>query len=248
MITGITVTQPDTVSITFNSTAGKLYDIEASTTLDGFGSIGEIVATGPSTVFTRTGVNLPGREFFRVEDLGAAPPLLSEDFEDGNGGFTTEDKSAGGTGSDWQFGTPASVGFGANAVSAGNGGSAACWGTDISNPGHVAAGTVTCLRSPVIDLTHLTGATLTFAQAVDFEAGDLAEVFVVEEDIGTVVAGPIHVTTDADTAGAPWSPVAPIALPPAAFGQPVRIEWRFTKIDPGTDYLGWYIDDVAVNY
>lgn len=248
VITGITVTRPDTVSITFNSTAGKLYDIEASTMLSGFGSIGQIVATGPTTVFTRTGVTLPDREFFRVEELGDAPPLLSEDFENGNGGFTTEDKSTGGTGSDWQFGTPASVGFGANAVSAGNGGSANCWGTDISNPGHVAAGTVTCLRSPVIDLTQPTAATLSFAQAADFEPGDLAEVFIVAAATGDVVAGPIHVSTDADNNASAWSQVAPIDLPPAAFGQPVRIEWRFTKVDAGTDFLGWYIDDIVVNY
>ncbi len=248
MITGIVVTQPDTVSITFNSTAGKLYGIDASTTLAGFTPIGEIVATGPTTVFTRTGVNLLDREFFRVADLGDAPPLLSEDFENGNGGFTTEDKSAGGTGSDWQFGTPDSVGFDNNSVQSGNGGSANCWGTDISNPGYVTSGTDTCLRSPVIDLTNLTSATLNFAEALDIEENDLAEVYVVEADTGDVVAGPIHTSSDATTSSAHWAEVGPIPLPAEAFGRQVRLEWRFTKVDAGTDYLGWYIDDVIVNY
>ena len=247
MVTKIEVTQPDSVALTFNSQPGNLYDIEANIDLGSFTSIGQIVASESSTVFTRSGVTLLNREFFRVEDLGEAPPIFSEDFETGNGGFTTEDKSTGGTGSDWQFGDPDSVGFGLNAVTTGNAGSVNCWGTNIATLGYVAPNTITCLRTPVIDLTGLSSASLTFAQALDFESGDLAEVWIIEATTSNVIAGPIHVSTDADIDRSAWAAVAPIALPPAAFAQPIRLEWRFTKVDTGTDFLGWYIDDVVVN-
>lgn len=246
-VTDIHVTAPDSVSITFNSKPGNLYDVKANTDLGNFTSIGQIVATGFSTVFTRTGVALLPREFFQVEDLGEAPPVLSVDFENGNGGFTTEDKSAGGTGSDWQSGDPDSVGFGDNAVTTGNGGSANCWGTDIANPGYVTTGTSTFLRSPVIDLTGLGSASLSFAQALDLESGDLAEVWIVEAGGSNVIAGPIHVSADTDTSNSPWEMVAPIALPPAAFTQPIRLEWRFSKLGGSSNYLGWYIDDIVVS-
>jgi len=39
----------------------------------------------------------------------------------------------------------------------------------------------------------------------------------------------------------------PIAIPGAALGQLVRIEWRLTgRGGISDDYLGWYIDDVVV--
>lgn len=246
-VTAISVTEPDTVSLTFNSKSGNLYDIQSNLDLGAFGSIGQIVASGPTTTFTRTGMSLVDREFFRVEDLGEAPPLFSEDFETGDGGFTTEDKSDGGTGSDWQSGDPDSVGFDANVISTGAGGSTNCWGIDIGNPGYVSVDTATCLRSSVIDLTGITNATLSFAQAMDFEPNDLAEVWVIEAGTNNVIEGPIHTSADADITSSTWNPVGPISLPAAALGQQIRLEWRFTKVDPGSDYLGWYIDDVTVN-
>ncbi|WP_193212652.1 hypothetical protein [Luteolibacter marinus] len=246
-ITAIEVTAPDAVELTFNSKAGHLYDIQANLDLGTFGSIGQVIASGASTTFTRSGVTLVDREFFRVEDLGVAPPLFSADFESDDGGFTVVDLSSGGTGSDWQHGTPASSGIG-GAVTTGSGGSAKCWGTDIGDPGFVNTDTSTSLRSPVIDLTSVTAATLTFSQALDFDVSDVAEVYVIEAGTDTVIAGPIYTAVDDDIVAANWSTVAPIALPPAAFGQSVRLEWRFTRLNTSSDWLGWYVDDVVLDY
>nr|MCU0782318.1 hypothetical protein [Akkermansiaceae bacterium] len=90
--------------------------------------------------------------------------LLEEDFETDNGGFSVV--TAGGT--PWAYGDPEATGGGGN-VTTGNGGSAKCWGTNLV--GTYGAGTDTSLRSPVIDLTGVTGATLSFAMAMDTPIG-----------------------------------------------------------------------------
>jgi hypothetical protein len=169
------------------------------------------------------------------------PPLLSEGFETTGGGFTMVDHS-GGTGTLWVLGDPDSDGEG-GAVSTGNGGSARCWGTDISNPGTYLSGTDTSLISPVINLTGLAGATLSFAQAIDILEGDTLVVNVVDDATGTVLEPAIHTSTpDRDINAADWTTISSVAI---TGGQPVRIEWRFTGNGDGT-YLGAYIDDVVV--
>ena len=63
-----------------------------------------------------------------------------------------------------------------------------------------------------------------------------------------MIAGPIHTSSTGAIRTVGWATAnggATIALPPAALGQPIRLEWRFTG---GTDaFLGWYIDDVTVS-
>jgi hypothetical protein len=170
-----------------------------------------------------------------IQDDGS---LLSENFEDGKGGFTVVTSA----GSDWEFGTPTSVGFGGEVLE-GNGGSANCWGTDIGNPGEYAVPTATKLRSPVIDLTGVSGAQLTFAQAMDLEVADTAVVNIIAEASDTVIAT-VYTATDSDINNAGWGTVPAIDLA-AGIGMKVRLEWAFTG---GTlEYLGWYIDDVTVS-
>lgn len=176
--------------------------------------------------------------FIRMEAF-QPEPLLFADFEQNDGGFTVF--TAGGTA--WQYGAPDSSSQGGGEVKAGNGGSARCWGTNLV--GGYGVGTDTSLRSPVIDLTGVTGATLSFARAIDAAGGHTLEVNVIAVDNGTVIANVIPPTGDADINSSPWQMVGPVALPPAAFGQAVRLEWRFIGNGDGS-FNGVYIDDVVL--
>lgn len=169
------------------------------------------------------------------------PPLLSEDFESGAGGFTAVDHS-GAVGSVWELGTPNSDGGqGGGAVTSGNGSSLNCWGTDITNPGTYVTGTDTSLISPIIDLTG-GGATLSFAQAIDILGGDTLVINVLDDATDTVIET-IHTSTpDANISLADWETISSIAI---TGGELVRIEWRFTGDGDGT-YIGGYIDDVVI--
>jgi hypothetical protein len=246
-VTSISVTQPDLVGLTFTSQAGKQYEVLSGTDPASITkSEGLVVANGPSTRFTRS-APLAGREFFRVADRGPAPPILAEGFESGDGGFTSANK---GSGTEWTHGIPDSSGAGGS-VSTGNAGSAKCWATNLGafagsgDGGFYTAGTDVCLRSPVLDLTNVTTAVLSFTQAMDIEIGHTAVVNIIDDTSETVMAK-IHTSTpDPDTGDSPWQAVAPIPLPAIALGQRVRIEWRFTG-DGDDTYLGWYIDDVLV--
>ena len=180
-------------------------------------------------------------DFVRARIPPPPPPLLSEDFEEGDGGFTV---STTGT-TAWAHGAPASSGDGGT-VSGGNGGSANCWGTDIGSPGFYADVTDTCLRSSVIDLTGVAGAKLTFAEALDLEAGDTAVVNIIEEATDTTIASGIYTAGDGEINTADWTAVPAIDLA-AGIGRKVRLEWCLTGVAGGTnDYMGWYIDDIVV--
>lgn len=169
-------------------------------------------------------------------------PLFSEDFEDDGGGFTVATSE----GTPWAWGDPDSTGIGGS-VTAGNGGSTNCWGTGIGDPGFYADPTATCLRSPVIDLTGVAAAELTFAGALDLEPNDLVTVNIIDDATDTVIAGDIVSITDEDTGSAAWENVGPIAIPAAALDRPVRLEWCLDGEGGSTDdYLGWYIDDVVI--
>jgi hypothetical protein len=180
-------------------------------------------------------------DFIRARIPPPPPPLLRVDFETDDGGFTVATTGT----TAWARGAPTSSGAG-GAITEGNGGSTNCWGTDIGSPGFYADVTDTCLRSPVIDLTGVTGAELTFAEALDLEAGDTAVVNIIAEATGTIIAASIYTATDGDINTADWSAVPAIDLA-AGVGQRVRIEWCLTGIAGGSnDYLGWYIDDVEI--
>ena len=57
-----------------------------------------------------------------------------------------------------------------------------CWGTDIGNPGYYVANTDVSLLSPIIDLTSVTEATLSFALAMDIDpAGHTLVVNIIDD-------------------------------------------------------------------
>ncbi|MCF7734347.1 MAG: LamG domain-containing protein [Akkermansiaceae bacterium] len=194
-------------------------------------AIDQVVVTLPESLA------VDGKLFARLAVGGFPSTVLDEDFESGEGGFTAS--TAGGTA--WDHGAPNSPSQGGGAVTAGNGGSANCWGTGLT--GGYIAGTDTKLRSPVIDLTGAAGATLSFAQSLDIEAGHTLVVNVIEEATDTVLESAIHTSTpDPDINASLWATVGGVAI---TGGQKVRIEWHFVG-NGGGSYNGAYIDDVVI--
>jgi bacillopeptidase F len=128
-------------------------------------------------------------------------------------------------------------------VTAGAGGSLKCWATNLT--GVYVADTDTSLRSPVIDLSAVSGATLSFARSIDAAAGHTLTVNVIAADSDTVIANVIPAAEDPNGGESPWQTIGPVELPAGALGQSVRIEWRF--VGNGDEaYNGVYIDNVVV--
>ena len=242
-------TTPGTYDFSWNSRAGKVYDLLTSTDLSTPIVEWPIYQSGPTLyqaissageTTTLSAVPAGGeRRFFVVSEYDA-PPLLLADFEANDGGFT----ATAAAGSPWDWGAPASNGVGGS-VTTGNGNSTRCWGTNITSPGAYALPTTTVLRSPVIDLGNASGATLTFAQALDIASGDVAQVFLVNADTNADIGPALLTVTDSNITNANWASVSPVNLAAGA-GLRVFLEWRFHGEDPAGDYLGWYIDDVRV--
>ena len=249
----------NTLEFEWNSMSGMQYDLVSDTDLssdpstwlpynDGVITYQNIVSTGTGTQTLTNVLKVGPTRFFALIE-NEIQPLLDEDFEDGDGGFTIST----GVGTEWAFGEPNSTSPG-GIVNEGNAGSTNCWGTNLGNPDNNDFGfyldptTDSCLRSPVIDLTGVTGAELTFAHAIDLETvGDSVTLNIIDDTTDTVIAASIINIVDEDVSLANWQPIGPITIPDVALGQPVRIEWCLSGTGGSTDdYLGWYIDDVMV--
>jgi hypothetical protein len=182
--------------------------------------------------------------FIRVaQDDGV---VFSSNFEEDDGGFALS-----GSPNDWAWGTPNSNNGVDLTVTAGNGGSAKCWGTRLGDGagdgGLITPAADSVLRGPHaaatgIDLTGVTAAELQFAAAVDATVGDTLEVLVKEVGTGTTLVN-VPATELAPAVTADWASYGPYDISAAA-GKKVYLEFRFR----GTDglYIGLYIDDVTV--
>jgi hypothetical protein len=204
--------------------------------------------SGPSNEFVTTDgngdavvrVTLTGpRNFIRGQDGG---PLVRFDFEADGQGFTPS--------GDWAWGVAASDnGLTGGQVTGGYGSNTGhCWATMLGNGGPAINGGITAttdsiLTSPDIDLTGITDARLTFAAAVDAASGDTLEVRVRDADddslLGTLTP---FSTFPANTA---WQNLD-LALPATANLNTIYLEFRFQGAN--ANYLGFYLDNVAVTY
>ncbi len=168
--------------------------------------------------------------FFRVAVL-PPPALFADDFENGAGDWIVETAS----GTDWELGTPNAGGL-TTAASGAN-----AWGTSVA--GNYGPGTVTSLRSPVIDLTGIGRPKLSFNYFIDTteeveggqlrfltEAGD--EVFTRQE----IFSGKTET----------WTPFN-LTIPREARDQKIVLEFRFLSDGNEDNRAGWYIDDVLVD-
>ena len=257
-------TTPGSYDFEWDSQEGKVYDLLSSVDLSTpvaewpvYG-VGEMVyegipAAGSTTTLTAVPSTDPRRFFaMREADAPPPPPLLDVNFEDDAGGFTASADE----GTAWEWGTPDSSGPGGT-VDAGNDaepGTGGAWGTNLGaysggagDPGFYVDPTVNSrLISPEIDLTEVAVAELTFAQAIDLDLNDSAVVRIYDAATGDeIIDGDFPlVIEDPDLQAAPWEASGPHALP---VGSMIRIEWILNGAG-GTeaDFMGWYIDDVAV--
>lgn len=254
---------PGTFNFEWASQPGKVYDLLSSTDLatpiagwpvySNGGTLFEAIPTAGETTTLAAVPSADPRRFFAVRESDAPPPppLLSVDFEENNGGFTASTTQ----GSIWEWGVPdTNNGFG-GVVTAGSSGTK-CWGTVLGSfttngtgfEGFYVNPTTTVLRSPVINLTGVTGASLAFAEALDTAGIDTAQVFVIDNADGSAIGGALYTATDANPDHIAWQPAnggKPISLPAAALGKQVYLEWRFTG--SSNAFAGWYLDDVVVS-
>lgn len=260
-ITSITSVGGGVWELTLDGDADTAYEFRSSTNLDfstaplvenlmpGVPAVGTIGGSNDSVLTTdsngdgKVQVTLAGPANFVVAQI--PPPLFSEDFESGAGGFTL--KVAGGpftpVGSVWEHGTPDSTSPGGVVDSST---SSQCMGTNIgpANTGWYDVTTETCLHSSVIDLNGVTAAELTFAEALDLDAGDTAVVNIIEELTDTVLGTAVYTADDStEINDANWLAVPAIDLT-AYVGQKIRVEWCLSGT--AAEYMGWYIDDVVV--
>jgi Concanavalin A-like lectin/glucanases superfamily len=166
--------------------------------------------------------------FYRVS-LQAQQPLYFENFETGAPGWTH-----GGAGDDWELGTPV------------NGPGRAYSGTNVyatSLTGNINPYSQCYLRSPVVDLTGVTRATLTFEEwrnvdpDVTFQG---TQVNVLDPSSMTVLQQP---SVLAGSSGG-WQPRT-LPLPPSVLGRKVILEFQL-YCDAYNLLEGWYIDDVQI--
>ena len=231
------------LELSFESIAGKVYDILASSDPATEGDPASwqvwqqnIPATAPLNVeiFPR-----PAEEkLFLVIMERDAPPFFFEDFEAGQAGWTAGPNNAN-LGTAWQLGLP----------SAGTGPST---GADSStrafttNLGNYADNADIFLRSPVIDLTSRSFTRATFMMDHYRDADGLGDLFGIrvlkardESILGTIDPDPSGFDAD-------WVPLSE-DLPPAAMGEEIILEFWFTSDASGDSFSGWSIDNVAID-
>lgn len=223
------------LTFTWTNRPGKVYDLLSETDLTTNPATwpvydGHTEMTGDTLI-----IPLPPGEsqlFFALLEKDA-PPLFSDDFENGLGDWTAGTDGDGGTA--WELGTPSIVG-----PSAANSGTN-CFGTNLA--ANYTPNANVWLRSPAIDLTGITEAKLKFAHFKDIEAGfDFGSVRVLDavtnEPLGTDIA------TTIDGIGTTWEPFS-ARLPAEALGQMIKIEFQFVS-ETLNEQAGWYIDDVEL--
>jgi hypothetical protein len=240
-ITGIA----DDLVFTWDSRDGQKYNLRSETGLSTdpatwpvFDGNGDLGATPPENTLT---IPRPAdaERFFVIEEFLAPPvTVFSDNFEDGQGDWTTGGDDGSNPFTNWEFGSPTVVGP-ASANSGAN-----CFGTNLS--ADYANDSDLWLRSPPIDLTAAAEATLNFSHYVDIEEGfDFGEVRLLDADAALAELAVLEMTIDGNNPTG-WEPFSK-ALPAAALGKNVVLEFRFDSDDISEPtQAGWYIDDVVV--
>lgn len=181
--------------------------------------------------FDRPAVN---QRYYRIVGAGTSATtrvLFSDNFEGAAQAWTH-----GGIGDSWQSGAPTvgpGVAYSGHKV----------WAVALN--GTYANDTQQYLRSPVIDLTGVTSARLSFYEFRDMETGDLADVNIKDaSDPDNGFIAQLETSTGGRTA---WTRRS-LVLPPEALGRPIVIEFNFTSDSVNAlPRSGWFIDDVTLS-
>ena len=251
-ITDITRSASGEVSLTWGSDPGQFFEIETSfdLTSDSWTTLmAEIPAAADDALATTilANTNLDSAlAHYRVVRV-PPPPLFQDDFEDGLGDWTVSSDGIETTTS-WEVGVPADPPgpfAGANVA-----------GTDLDAnfvDGILSdAGVGITLRSPVIDLSGLGRATLTFQHSLDLpnpQAAGGRLNFLRADDLSLILDRGQEEYTFAEPTEA-WQQ-ARVRLSPEIIGAGnVIIEWEFLTApdeNPDDNGAGWFIDDVTVD-
>lgn len=240
------------LDFSWESKAGKLYDLVSSTDFSAardtwavWDEQADLEATPPTNTLADIPGGGDGQRFFAVVEKDPPPvQVLAESFDEVTAPNLPADWTTGPGDFDdgttlWELGAPSGVGPAAAASPAN------CVGTNIG--AEYGSNTEIWLRTPAMDLTTFSTATLSFKQfrvieedtvVNDLDTGsirilaadDLAELAVME----AAVEG-------SDTDWVDYSN----AVPAEAFAEPVVIEFGFQS-DGAVNFAGWYIDDVTV--
>jgi PKD repeat protein len=176
--------------------------------------------------------------------VGVESLVLTEDFEGGVGGWTHVDN--GGAQDDWQHssqvGSPngayGKAGDPSSAYSGTN-----IWGNDLGQTswnGEYANDVDNSLLSPILDMSGISGATLTFQRWLTIESGMYDEGNVKVN--GTTVWTNPYSTDLVDTS---WQEVEVDISAIADGNSAVQLEWNLVS-DGGVVFGGWNVDDVKV--
>jgi ligand-binding SRPBCC domain-containing protein len=219
----------------WNSEVGRTYQIQMTTAFDGWSVLARDYpaggATSDVTSFTDTTASRADRgRFYRVVYV-PPPPLLSADFEGGSQGWEAGRYDGGGATS-WELGTPMVGPIAAHS------------GTNVFGTGlnaEYAEGTDIYLRSPVIDLSAVASATVTFWDYYEIEEGfDFGYLNILDEN-GALLLPQLQTFTGTKTS---WAQER-IKLPEIAIGRRIILEFQLQS-DYTFGLPGWYIDDVTV--
>ena len=230
------------LSISWESTQGKLYDILVSPDLSSprtswaeLGGAQDIAADPSGSNTLVIALPFPGEGFVAVREKNP-PPLFSDDLETGAAGWTTLVNDASGN-TEWELGSP----NGSTGPLSGADDSANAWCTNLGNYG---ANSDISLRTPIIDLTGITAALLSFDAYRDAAGfGDTASVRFLRSDdqaqLGVDV--PIDMTIfDLDYV------TAEVPVPAIAIGESVLIEFIFVSDGSLDAFSGLCLDNVKV--
>ncbi|MCH2063933.1 MAG: choice-of-anchor J domain-containing protein [Roseibacillus sp.] len=236
------------LDFSWNSQAGKQYDLVSSTNLttppatwpiydDGTGLFQNILESGKGST-SLTGVNLVGpRRFFAIveEELGT---LLSEDF-DGSAALPQGWTTTGADTTAWEIGVPTDTLFGPIAAHS----PPYCAGTNIA--GDYTSSQDISLITPVISVP-VTGATLTYHQWRDTEGdSDGGSIRVLDADNNdALIEEFVNLIEWNDTN---WNTSDPVALPASASGKNIRLEFRFVSNESAPEsFAGLYLDNIVL--
>ena len=240
-----------TLDFKWNSQSGKRYNLKCSPDLATSPSTwalvqGAIVPTPPFNTLTIPRPADP-KMFYVVEEVAASlVPHFTENFDSGATGWSNGYDAADSNHlTTWQLGTPTNVGpLAANSPPD-------CYGTNIA--ANYGFSSNIWLRSPAIDLTAFSSATLQLKQWMSCENavgdGDYGAIRILSAADDSLLA---VLEADVEGGSTAWQSYSK-DLPFIAFTKPIKLEFRFHSDDyndpasiPPPPFAGWYIDDVVI--
>ena len=244
---GFTVSSADggeTIDFQWSSSGAEVYTVVSTddpvgnpdpNTWAPVAGLENLTATPPLNThsITRPPENL---RFFTLV-AGPVPALFSDDLESGDNGWTTIVNDQSGN-TVWELGTPGATTGPLNGAD----GSATAWSTSLGDYG---PDSDISLRSPSIDLSGLGAAVLKFDQYRDADGfADTATIRFLRASDQTQLGGDIPI--DMMALDTDWNP-ASVAVPEAALGESVLVEFQFVSDGSVDAFSGWSLDNFELS-